>query len=230
MYFDTYSPPTTWYRYFIPKAISNMWGEDISTNKLLSIIYEKNGYGTKYLKLPIAFESDNNSDTTESNSEIDPYEDYRQVKDFHQRLLLALNDMPEVLSAKNWVFYVEGPEQLIMIILFFIGLFHLIQRYLIFKRDKISHSAKTITNRRWLRWITVSMPLFGFIGTKRGLSEALSQSDRIIRAGNEINQSMALSEITYSLGIAFTTTLVALVLSLILSLLEQIINNIENVD
>jgi hypothetical protein len=48
----------------------------------------------------------------------------------------------------------------------------------------------------------------GFIGTKRGLSEALGRADSIVRAGSQINQAIAVSNVSETMGVAFTSTLV----------------------
>ncbi len=59
-----------------------------------------------------------------------------------------------------------------------------------------------------VRYIAWAIPSVGFIGTVRGIGEALAQADQAIR-GN-------IQGVTTSLGLAFNSTFVALVLSIIL--------------
>ena len=62
-----------------------------------------------------------------------------------------------------------------------------------------------------LRYMIWAIPSIGFIGTVRGIGQALSQADQAL-AGD-------ISEMTASLGIAFNSTFVALVISIFLMLL-----------
>lgn len=59
-----------------------------------------------------------------------------------------------------------------------------------------------------LRYIAWAIPSVGFIGTVRGIGEALAQADEAIRGD--------ISGVTSSLGLAFNSTLVALLLSIAL--------------
>lgn len=212
----------TIFPYFIPRGISpSSWGGEINPNIILTSIYRKNDIQNTFKNV---------HDKADSTSQVEAYENYRQLRDFHQRLFMSINDEPLVLEAKNWVFYVEGPEQLVMFILTSMALFMLVQRLLALWEIGVFaglDSNKTKSWKKWYKWIIVTLPLFGFIGTKRGLSEALSQSDAIIRAGTEINQAMTMSNITYALGIAFTTTLVALVLGILLNFFDNLVMGLE---
>lgn len=62
-----------------------------------------------------------------------------------------------------------------------------------------------------LRYIAWAIPSFGFIGTVRGIGEALIQADRAVRGD--------VSGVTQALGVAFNSTFVALILSIPLMLL-----------
>ncbi len=62
-----------------------------------------------------------------------------------------------------------------------------------------------------LRYMIWAIPSIGFIGTVRGIGQALSQADQAL--------SGDISQMTASLGIAFNSTFVALVLSIVLMLL-----------
>lgn len=59
-----------------------------------------------------------------------------------------------------------------------------------------------------VRYITWAIPSVGFIGTVRGIGDALAQADQALQGD--------LAGVTNSLGLAFNSTLVALVLSIIL--------------
>ena len=62
-----------------------------------------------------------------------------------------------------------------------------------------------------IRYIIWAIPSIGFIGTVRGIGQALSQAEKAL-AGD-------ITDMTASLGIAFNSTLVALVISIFLMLL-----------
>ena len=59
-----------------------------------------------------------------------------------------------------------------------------------------------------IRYISWAIPSIGFLGTVRGIGEALGQADEAIN-GN-------IASMTQSLGVAFNSTFVALLLSIIL--------------
>lgn len=59
-----------------------------------------------------------------------------------------------------------------------------------------------------VRYITWAIPSVGFIGTVRGIGDALAQADKALQGD--------LAGVTNSLGLAFNSTLVALLLSIIL--------------
>ena len=59
-----------------------------------------------------------------------------------------------------------------------------------------------------LRYIAWAIPAIGFIGTVRGIGDALSHADEAIKGD--------LSGVTSSLGLAFNSTLVALLISMVL--------------
>jgi biopolymer transport protein ExbB/TolQ len=67
------------------------------------------------------------------------------------------------------------------------------------------------TDLSLLRYIAWAIPSFGFIGTVRGIGEALLQADQAVRGD--------VSGVTAALGVAFNSTFIALVLSIPLMLL-----------
>ena len=74
---------------------------------------------------------------------------------------------------------------------------------------------------RWVvNWAAVTLPAVGFIGTVRGMLLALGNADSIVRATSSAAQAAAITNVASSLSLAFTTTLVALFLGLIITLLN----------
>lgn len=70
-------------------------------------------------------------------------------------------------------------------------------------------------NSRWM--VTQGariLPAVGFIGTVRGIMDALGSADTIVRATDSVSQAAAVTEVAGILGISFTTTFVALVLGI----------------
>lgn len=66
-----------------------------------------------------------------------------------------------------------------------------------------------------VRYITWAIPSIGFIGTVRGIGEALGQADKAVQGD--------IAGVTASLGVAFNSTLIALVISiLVMFLLHQL--------
>lgn len=73
-------------------------------------------------------------------------------------------------------------------------------------------------SRTVLTWGGRSLVGIGFLGTVRGIMNALSGADVIVLAGDRIQQAAAIGEVASTLGLAFATTLVALAINLVLSL------------
>jgi len=68
-----------------------------------------------------------------------------------------------------------------------------------------------------VRYIAWAIPSVGFIGTVRGIGEALSQADQAIQGD--------ISGVTAALGLAFNSTLIALMLSIILMFLVHLLQS-----
>jgi len=68
-----------------------------------------------------------------------------------------------------------------------------------------------------VRYITWAIPSVGFIGTVRGIGDALAQADDALKGD--------LAGVTSSLGLAFNSTLVALVLSIVLMFFMHLIQS-----
>lgn len=75
---------------------------------------------------------------------------------------------------------------------------------------------------RWiLQWLAGALPALGFIGTVYGIADALKNADSMVRAQTVDAQAAAITGVAGSLGVAFTTTLLALVMGLITSLISD---------
>lgn len=59
-----------------------------------------------------------------------------------------------------------------------------------------------------------AMPSLGFIGTILGIAESLGNADLVVRAADAISRGEAVTAVTSFLGLAFDTTLIALVCSI----------------
>ena len=70
-----------------------------------------------------------------------------------------------------------------------------------------------------LRYIAWAIPAIGFIGTVRGIGDALSQASRAVTGD--------ISGVTDGLGVAFNSTLIALVLSILLMFLMQQLQRVQ---
>jgi hypothetical protein len=87
-------------------------------------------------------------------------------------------------------------------------------------RDVCEREALAVSlSRTVLTWGGRSLVGIGFLGTVRGIMNALSGADVIVLAGNRIQQAAAIGEVASTLGLAFATTLLALAINLVLSLI-----------
>ncbi|MGH6915228.1 MAG: MotA/TolQ/ExbB proton channel family protein [Geminicoccales bacterium] len=71
-----------------------------------------------------------------------------------------------------------------------------------------------------IRYIAWAIPAIGFIGTVRGIGDALAQANQVTVQGD-------LSGITESLGLAFNSTLIALLISIVLMFLIHQLQSIQ---
>jgi len=69
----------------------------------------------------------------------------------------------------------------------------------------------------FIRWAMASIPAIGFIGTVRGIFSALPESSGVVFATSRIERAEAIGGLAGELGLAFSTTLFALVAVLLLS-------------
>lgn len=141
-------------------------------------------------------------------------EEYRQVKELLTFLLVSANNNPQVEKAKMRLVVWEGPIQWIMIMLSITGLMLLVFR------TTIKEKTDAVPLKNTYRWIIGTLPVFGFIGTILGLMFALRDADSIPLANGDFDTSIAISNITETLSTAFTTTLMAFILGVVLSLIN----------
>ena len=71
-----------------------------------------------------------------------------------------------------------------------------------------------------IRYLIWAIPSIGFIGTVRGIGEALSQADQAL-AGN-------IAGMASSLGVAFNSTFVALLISIVLMFLLHQLHRLQD--
>ena len=91
------------------------------------------------------------------------------------------------------------------------------------ERSKESLLETKESQREVIRYLVWLVPSVGFIGTIIGISEALENAHKVITDSGPIETRAAIQQITASLGIAFDTTLVALIWSAILLLFYHFI-------
>ena len=80
-----------------------------------------------------------------------------------------------------------------------------------------SVAAQLESGNNMIRYIIWAIPSIGFVGTVRGIGQALAQADQAL-AGD-------IAGMTSSLGVAFNSTLVALFISLILMFFMHLLNS-----
>ncbi len=81
-------------------------------------------------------------------------------------------------------------------------------------------AARIESENSMIRYLIWAIPSIGFIGTVRGIGQALSQADQAL-AGD-------ISGMTSSLGLAFNSTLVALIISIILMFLLHELQRLQD--
>ena len=81
-------------------------------------------------------------------------------------------------------------------------------------------AARIESGNSMIRYLIWAIPSIGFIGTVRGIGQALSQADQAL-AGD-------ISGMTNSLGVAFNSTLVALIISIVLMFLLHELQRLQD--
>mgnify|MGYP001242103790 CR=1 FL=1 len=131
---------------------------------------------------------------------------------------------------RNIFIILKDLEQEICLILFFWSVMYLIDKQLsytkLLKHNEENIPSKSNLNRIFdidlslVRYISWAIPSIGFIGTVRGIGEALSKASDAL-AGD-------ISGMTDSLGVAFNSTFVALFLSIFLVMLINLSENTQD--
>ncbi|MEL0437947.1 MotA/TolQ/ExbB proton channel family protein [Phycobacter sp. K97] len=183
-------------------------------------------------------------------------EEAQQLFDaFRQREEIALYVAGRIRTADStrderfWLTLVTGYEQYAMLSLFLFGLFvavvrcaALIWAYLkeelwFVPADSHVPVLFSLRSSRWpLKLVATIMPAIGFIGTVRGIMLSLTGADQIVWASTINERSAAISALSTDLGLAFATTLIALLLGVVLSLVvaaeqrlgEVTVSRVEN--
>ena len=166
-----------------------------------------------------------------------------------QREALALYAVGRLRTADSirderfWLTLVTGYEQYAMIFLFIFGLFIALFRIVSLgiawlERDlwfttgtpKPGDMIFLLRSSRWpIKLIAAILPGIGFIGTVRGIMLSLTGADQIVWATTVNERSAAISALSTDLGLAFATTLIALLLGVILSLLLAVEQRVSEV-
>lgn len=131
---------------------------------------------------------------------------------------------------RNIFVILKDLEQEICLILFFWSVMYLIDKQISYSKllnndDKDMPSQSSIErvfeiDLSLTRYISWAIPSIGFIGTVRGIGEALSKASEAL-AGD-------ISGMTDSLGVAFNSTFVALFLSIFLVMLINLSENMQD--
>ena len=128
---------------------------------------------------------------------------------------------------RNIFVILKDIEQEICLILFFWASFYLVEKIYSYKKildhDNLpikSSIDKFDIDLSIVRYISWAIPSIGFIGTVRGIGEALTKASEAL-AGD-------ISGMTDSLGVAFNSTFVALFLSIFLVLIISIAENLQD--
>jgi biopolymer transport protein ExbB/TolQ len=142
-----------------------------------------------------------------------------------------------------------GPVQYVLFLLYFTGLILTAQRFW-FAQDpggfeawarRVVQGADTSANQGTehladrvekveyapIDYIAWSLPTIGFIGTVIGISLALDDADRVALAKGALEQGSAIDAVTSLLGVAFDTTLIALIASALILLLVSVVQTKE---
>lgn len=85
-----------------------------------------------------------------------------------------------------------------------------------------------LTSGRWpVRLAISTLPAIGFIGTVRGILLSLSNADAIVWASTQADRADAIASLSGNLGLAFATTMIALLIGVLISLLSALEGRFE---
>lgn len=158
-----------------------------------------------------------------------------------------IRNSPEVKRARFWVSVYTGHEQRLLLIIAAFGAIVVLSRIVVFavlnlravvsgwraalvpwERGPVIPTQRDndfdrLASSRWpIRIAVALLPAIGFIGTVRGIMLSLSGADAIVWAETVNQRSAAISALTADLGLAFATTLLALVFGALLTVLVAV--------
>ena len=186
----------------------NWYKNTDSFSKMLNII---NGNSTISLRI-IDWFTTNYSKKYLFN--VDFLEDIGSSKVSGEKAILELEKLPQDISSSPLIETLKAS----------------LRRYMI--TDNVQNTSDAITvsvnnlalkldsENTMIRYLIWAIPSLGFVGTVRGIGQALSNADKAL-AGD-------ISSMSQSLGVAFNSTFVALLISLILMLLLHLLQKIED--
>ncbi|MEM9680844.1 MAG: MotA/TolQ/ExbB proton channel family protein, partial [Bacteroidota bacterium] len=202
--------------YFVPFFLPVQVGNQPSADKIMDRLFGQYSISNHFVPLT---EAANNVQNNNGIKYLEPYDEYHQTKELFNRLFLNLLNEERVAITRDWIMVFKGPMQLAMFMLFFVAI------YLKFLPPSFlnkSTNVKEIVKRRLdvFDFCEETLPIFGFIGTIMGLMSALGDAYKIPVATGSTNSALAISSITTTLSVAFTTTLMAFTLKVILDLIK----------
>ena len=160
----------------------------------------------------------------------------------NQYLLGVTHTLPEVRTAQKWANLVRGPEHVGILTLGLFTLFTLLVRtWVVHWRCKDPARCHQLADdltaggevadrrldavargRTLVRWAVATVPAIGFIGTVRGILEALAKAGDVVWAGDRLERADAIGQLAGELGLAFSTTLFALLVGVLLGWLMAV--------
>lgn len=154
---------------------------------------------------------------------------------------------PEVKRARFWLSIYTGHEQRLIFIIAAFGVIVVLSRIAVFSASNLRAAVSKwpaallpfgtrpviatqrdnefdrLASSRWpIRIAVAILPAIGFIGTVRGIMLSLSGADAIVWAETVNQRSAAISALSADLGLAFATTLLALMFGALLTILVAI--------
>ena len=181
--------------YIFPPEISGPLWSSGSLNELLELSYAHIGVSEQFMSIDGV------------DGKIDKIASYQQYNDLLLKILISIYNDDVVANRRDMVMVFKGVVQMFILITFCITMF--VVGKLEFTTEK---------NDRFLDLLKTLLPTLGFIGTIYGLMKSLGEAYKIPIASGDANTSLAISEITSSLSIAFTTTLLAFILLIIVDI------------
>jgi hypothetical protein len=195
-------------RHLQPVKFFSRWDTNGDLEKIKSISFVRSKVSFPYYKLTSNKED---SDLEKKLKELSI------TSSLFTSLLVGINTHPTVMKARQHLKIVDDIWQWLMINFFMVGL-ALVGRDLIFFKQRVDQDKdKRAKTNSIYKFILEALPVLGFMGTIYGLMSALAIAYKASLAqGSSFLSAIAIIDITNALSIAFTTTLVAFILKLVL--------------